>query len=164
MKQYVVVILKDETWFRSSVLSSDPSSAPKRFGQTSAHKGARPAFALSSFLHGSIFLWVSVFFVVNLCAYVCVCVCACAFTSVSPLKGLWFQRKPLCFLHLLATITKASAPLLLRLSTWIAAACFYVSTLQNCTVISQSGVSALGTQTDWRGMVGGGYFSKIVGL
>lgn len=119
-----------------------------------------PLSCMAPFFYGFLFflLWICV----RTC--VCVCVCACAFTSVSPLKGLWFQRKPLCFLHLLATITKASAPLLLRLSTWIAAACFYVSTLQNCTVISQSGVSALGTQTDWRGMGGGGYFSKIVGL
>jgi len=51
------------------------------------------------------------------CEFVYVCVCVCAFAPVSPLKGLWFQRRPLYFLHCLATITKASSPLLRRLST-----------------------------------------------
>ena len=51
----------------------------------------------------------------------------CALVSVGPLKGLWFPRRPLYFLHCLATITKAGTPLLLRLSTRIA--CLYFSKL-----------------------------------
>ena len=53
----------------------------------------------------------------------------CALVPVGPLKGLWFPRRPLYFLHCLATITKAGTPLLLRLSTRIA--CLYFSKL-NC--------------------------------
>lgn len=53
----------------------------------------------------------------------CACVCVLSLLSVH-LKGLWFQRRPLYFLHCLATITKASAPLLQRLSTWIACCLF----------------------------------------
>lgn len=45
----------------------------------------------------------------------------CDFIPFSPLiKGLWFPRRPLYFLHCLATTTKASTPLLLRLCTCIA--------------------------------------------
>lgn len=66
-----------------------------------------------SFTYTLLFL-ASLYFV-RVCAPACVCVCA--FTPVSPLRGLWFQRRPLYFLHRLATITKASTPLLRRLST-----------------------------------------------
>ena len=51
----------------------------------------------------------------------------CALVPVGPLKGLWFPRRPLYFLHCLATITKAGTPLLPRLSTRIA--CLYFSKL-----------------------------------
>lgn len=95
-------------------IQSNPSSCSKQqlqhFGRASTHRGAQ------LHLH-SPFPCIGLF-----CE--CVYVCVCAFTPVSPLKGLWFQRRPLYFLHCLATITKASTPLLRRLSTWIACCLF----------------------------------------
>lgn len=99
----------DSGLFNPNLLSS--RCKRQYFGRASTHRGAQ-IHLLSPFpLHRCV-LWG------------CARVCVCAFTPVGPLKGLWFQRRPLYFLHCLATITKASTPLLRRLSTWIACCLF----------------------------------------
>lgn len=107
-------VLPKEKKNRFAPIQSNPSSCSKQqlqyFSRASTPRGAQ------LHLH-SPFPYIALF-----CERVYVCVCA--FPPVSPLKGLWFQRRPLYFLHRLATITKASTPLLRRLSTWIACCLF----------------------------------------